>query len=138
MRLTDAATAVRSKADQAALSNGVRVSEAQRAEVVQVITVLRYSPEFVSMLARHGLPALNAGAAATKGRSSTTEGVSVLHLVVLRGCIARLLREAAIVNWLARNAPEHLRTFQHALDIGPLPQAFSFRRGGPNEPAHGR
>jgi hypothetical protein len=121
MSLTDAATAVRNKAEQAALSNGVGVSQAQRAEVVRVIALRGDTPEFASMLRRHGLSALNARAAATKGRSRTTEGVSVLHLVVLRGCIARLVREAAIVNWLARDAPEHLRAFQHALEIGTLP-----------------
>jgi len=128
MWLTDAATAARTKADQEALSNGASVSEAQRVKVAQVIASLRELPEFASMLALRGLPLLTVEAAVTRGRSGTTEGVSILGLVVLRGCVARLLREADIVNWLARHAPAHLQTLQHVLEIKSLPQADNYRR----------
>lgn len=128
MWLTDAATAARAKADQAALSNGSGVGEAQRANVAQVIASLSELPEFASMLALRGLPTLTAEPVATNGRSGTTEGVSVLSLVVLSGCVARLLREADIVNWLARYAPAQLHNLQHVLEIRSLPQADNYRR----------
>lgn len=133
MWLTDAATAARTNADQAALSNGVAVGKAQRAGIAQVFTSLHDAPEFTSLLALHGLPTVAAEEPVATGRSGTTEGVSVLSLVVLRGCVARLLREADIVNWLARHAPAHLQTLQHVLEIESLPQADNYRRRQPDK-----
>jgi hypothetical protein len=133
MWLTDAATAARTKADQAALSHGASVSETQRAMVAQVFASLRDASEFTALLALHGLPALTVEASATTGRSGTSEGVSVLSLVVHRGCVARLLREADVVNWLARHAPAHLRNLQHVLEFESLPQADNYRRRKPDK-----
>ncbi|WP_122588866.1 plasmid partitioning protein RepB C-terminal domain-containing protein [Pseudomonas viridiflava] len=48
-------------------------------------------------------------------------GPDVLHLTVIKGYLAKLLANAAIVRWLARHQPEYLREFQSIAELTELP-----------------
>jgi hypothetical protein len=57
---------------------------------------------------RHGIHQL---------RDSTSHGEVVLRMIVLRGRIASLMANAALVGWLARHHPLALAAFQAAAEL---------------------
>ncbi|WP_231422227.1 plasmid partitioning protein RepB C-terminal domain-containing protein [Pseudomonas sp. Leaf59] len=48
-------------------------------------------------------------------------GPDVLHLTVIKGYLAKLLANAAVVRWLARHQPEYLKEFQSIAELKELP-----------------
>jgi len=48
-------------------------------------------------------------------------GPDVLHLTVIKGYLSKLLANAAVVRWLARNHPEYLKEFQSITEMIELP-----------------
>lgn len=49
-------------------------------------------------------------------------GPDVLHLTVIRGYLSKLLANAAIVRWLAKQQPEYLKEFQRITEMTDLPR----------------
>ncbi|RUS66700.1 hypothetical protein CUZ56_01490 [Saezia sanguinis] len=47
-------------------------------------------------------------------------GPDVLHLTVIKGYLTKLLANAAVVGWLAKNRPEYLKEFQHITEMNNL------------------
>lgn len=48
-------------------------------------------------------------------------GPDVLHLTIIKGYLSKLLGNAAVVRWLARNQPEYLKEFQSLTEMTGLP-----------------
>lgn len=127
MWLTELATAARLSNEQAALSTFVSVCKASAVSAEASLEHLKAIASFKALLARHGLTADAPSHSAGAARNGTDDGLHILEFVVLRGSITRLLRQAELVNWIARHEPEHLRTLQGILEVELRPLA-NYRR----------
>lgn len=123
MWLTQLATASRLRVEQTALSDFVEICRTSTVRADASLEYLQTNISFVALLARHGLAANPVVHSTRVARSGTDEGLHILEFVILRGCIARLLRQAELVNWLARHEPGHLRTLQGLLEVELRPLA---------------
>jgi hypothetical protein len=50
-------------------------------------------------------------------QDEVAQGLAGLEFVVLRGCVARQLRNATVVRWLARHHPSELASLQEVADV---------------------
>jgi hypothetical protein len=62
-------------------------------------------------------------------------GPDVLHLTVIKGYLAKLLANAAVVRWLARHQPEFLKEFQSIAELTELPWGIHESDAAQLEPA---
>lgn len=62
-------------------------------------------------------------------------GPDVLHLTVIKGYLAKLLANAAVVRWLARHQPEFLKEFQSIAKLTELPWGIHESDAAQLEPA---
>lgn len=51
-------------------------------------------------------------------------GPDVLHLTVVKGYLAKLLANAKVVRWLAKQQPEYLKEFQNIAEMAELPASI--------------